>query len=143
MNKIYNKKRIIVVVGLLVIALVVGISISKPSNKNSSKNSKNQQQVDRSKINDITKAKEIEGIKISNIVIGGDDTTITVTMDLVNTTDKDIKGFNAYFVPLDIDRKSLGNIDIKVPTIHKNDKASITIDITKYYGETRDFKIVK
>ena len=143
MSFIKNKKILIICfIALLVIALVIGITVS---NKNSEK--KKEEALKQAEIkkrnNHLTDKKEFEGLNIENIIITRYDDKITISMDFVNNTNADIAAFNGNLVILDVDDKEIGKVGVSVNAIPKSEKTTIETDITKYYGEARDFKIEK
>ena len=143
MKYLKNKRIIIGLVVVLFITLVFFVSNDKRKQNIKKTKEKEQAEILYKRANHLTDKKTFEGLDIKNIVINRLEDKINISMDLINNSVGNIDEFNGYLVLLDIDGKDVGKVKISVPAIPKSDKASITVDITKYYGEARNFRIEK
>lgn len=146
MEKIKNKNNLIIALSLILVVVLVFVSIiyKDSSDKGNSKNNSNKKNnpVEKVDVNNLTEDKTIDGLKIDNIVIEGID-EITISADINNVTTKDYPATLLNFVLLDGDGKVLKKLPTQISKIKAGEKETITVDVTGYYGDSRDFRLEK
>ena len=140
MKKISKQK--LLIIGLISVLIVIFILLGFIFNdKNNGKNSSNKKDpLEKVDVNNLTNDKTIDGLKIGNIIISGDD-RIIITVDITNTTDNDYPATKLNFVLIDGEGKILNKIPTEVSNIKVGEKETITVDVTGYYGASRDFRL--
>ena len=136
-----KKNQYIFAVSIVIIVILLGIFLINNNNiGNKSSDPGIEKKGDR---NNLTESKKIDDLEVNDIVINKTETNITIIASINNVTDKDYPATSLNFVLLDGDGKVIKKIPISISKIKVGEKENITVDVTGYYGDSRDFRLEK
>ena len=148
MKKKQKSSIVIIVICMLLIIGFVIILINKKGNKNgtssATNNTNNIQVIDGEKVNispNITKDREIDGLKLTNIKLKTDKDTITYTANVKNESGKDFEGGKFILRFKDSSNTQIAVLEAKVVKIKNGESDIIGASTTADIVNASDVKI--